>query len=518
MAFSGQISNILNMLMNPPRTSTPLIAGSEDEDDMNQVQAILSGLNRPERQPGIAQTILEAIPQAIAVAFAQDPAGALADQLKNRQVLQEREKERKERIKQLGAQLQIEDILSRGKERRAEAATVRGETRADRRAVADYLRNSGFQLRKIDIENKNAKELLDIQQSFADEQRGKRFTDDKALLEAKSSADTLQRRIALETEFALPLIFSKQFEGDEAVQVYEKIATKGLNSLTSDERKKITKARDLMQKEDFRQRMALVHAQNRGSGSESLGSQITKMAIQRASATTLGTDAQGNVRELIQSQLPGEGMVLPDGSPPTRILTEPEETKYFIDQFSKLTPGAFGGGLTSTDINQDQASSLKLDQIIQQARNVEKLSDAQIIQNLNDPTIRANLGITSQQVQDAVTRNKLGIIQESPEQKRFREIESQLGKSIVETPEVKQLRKERLEIKAKADEAKRKADAPKIIADLQGKLEKTKSRLKTAPTSTISGGGSKAALRDEIKDLERRLEDAYQANPELRPK
>lgn len=490
--LSGLLSGVLGSLSSPQQTQSQV--GGSDQDDMALIQQILSGLNAPEKQPGIVETILPAIAQAIAVGFAQDPAGALADQLKNRQVLQEREKERKERIKQLGAQLQIEDILSRGKERRAEAATVRGESRAERRAVADYLRNSGFQLRKIDIENKNAKELLDIQQLFADEQRGKRFTDDKALLEAKASSDTLQRRIALETEFALPLIFSKQFEGDEAVQVYEKIATKGLNSLTSDERKKITRARDLMQKEEFRQRMALAHAQNRGSGSESLGSQITKMAIQRASATTLGTDAQGNVRELIQSSLPGEGMVLPDGTAASRILTEPEETKYFIDQFSKLTPGIFGGGLTSTNIGGDQAASLKLDQIIQTARNVEKLSDAQIIQNLNDPTVRANLGITSQQVQDAITRNKIGVV-------------------APETPEVKATRKRRTD---EGLEQRRKAQAPGTIKFLQKEL----SRVKAQRVVQTRGGSRPAdpAIENLIKDFERRLEDAYNANPELRPK
>ena len=507
--LSGLLSGISGALTAPSRGVLNDINGS-DEGDMALVQQILAGLNAPEKKPGIAETILPAIAQALSVAFAQDPAGALADQLKNRQVLQEREKERKERIKQLGAQLQIEDILSRGKERRAEAATVRGEARADRRAITDYLRNSGFQLRKIDIENKNAKDLLDIQQGFQDEQRGKRFVDDKALLDAKSSADNLSRRIAMETEFSLPLIYSKFFQGDEAAKIYDKIATKGLSSLTADESKKITKARDALSDEDFKRRLSLVHAQNSGT-SESLGAQVTKMAIQRASATTLGVDAQGNVRELIQSQLPGEGMVLPDGNAPARILTEPEETKYFIDQFSRLTPGVFGGGLTSTDINQDQGASLKLDQIIQTARNVEKLSDAQIIQNLNDPTVRANLGITPQQVQDAVTRNKLGTTTIPPAdlEKQLSDLELKAG---VKGGELEEQRKK---LQSQIESSKASAKAANIIMNLVDDLRDARKLREQVIREGSSGEESR--ITKKIKDLESRLRVAISKHPELDP-
>ena len=519
MAFSGQINNILNMLTNPTRTSTPLIAGS-DEDDMNQVQSILSGLNQQERQPGIAQTILEAIPQAIAIALSEKPGEMLSANLAERRDRQEREKEQKNRIKQLGAQLQIEDIISRGRERRTEAATIRAETRkqktdigaefrANVRDIQKFNRESGFQEKMSNISFDQNKKLLEIKQNYDVDNAKTQFVNQKELENLRSSNSRLEQKIGSELQFTLPLIYSKYFNSKDASDLYDRIS-RG-EKLTADDNARITKAYEGMRNEKYRQELALSHARSAGTSN----SPITKAfewAGNKSTTTVLGRDAQGVIHELQKNAL-GEFTPIDPKVKIDKYLNQKETFQYFFELYTKINPemsgmtGLFG---TSTDIPDDKAMSVKLDNIIKEAREKDRLSDEEIVQRFNSPQVIQSLGVRPEQVQEALSRNKVDPTGTSKPLAQMADPEGMAAGLSGGTATKEQ-------VIAKLESDRKKFEAAKIVNSLTEKLQR-KVKLKETKQYKNAQPDFKKDIDDDIQDLKDRLEVAYQAHPELRPK
>lgn len=94
-------------------------------EEQNRIREILAGLAQPEEQPGLVQRILMGIPQALSVLASEKPGDALGEQLKQQVQAKAIEKQRRDRLKELGATLEIEDIIRRAKESREEAADER---------------------------------------------------------------------------------------------------------------------------------------------------------------------------------------------------------------------------------------------------------------------------------------------------------------------------------------------------------------------------------------------------------
>lgn len=525
---NGLLGTALSIL-NPPNNQISGIVGSDDTD-MNEIQNILAGLNAPEKQPGILEALMTAIPQAIAIAFAQDPAEALADQLRNRQVLQEREKERKERVKQLGAQLQIEDILSRGRERRAEAATIRAEKRkaatdiaaefrADIRDVRKFNRESGFQEKMANVNLTHQRQLMGLRQFYDMENAKTQYTNNVELEKLRSSNNIFEQKIGAELQFTLPLIYSRYFSTKDASDLYNKIA-KG-EKLTAEENAKITKAYEGMRNEKYRQELSLAHARSAGT-SQSPVAKAFEFAMNKSTTNVIGYDAQGQVHELQKNML-GEYVPVDPKVKITKYANQKETFQYFFDLYSKVNPemagfaGLFGN---QTDLPDDKSKSLKIDELINKARGKGD-SDADIAADLNNPQVQASFGFTPQLVQEGLTRNKV-----NPEQDN-RTIMDSLTRFVTESGirakgaaveegtgiSAKDLTGQSEEMKKAAAKAK----AVKTINSLNKKLQKKMNELdKTPPKQGSMEYRSK--LQHEIVDLSNRLEVAYQAHPELRPK
>lgn len=516
----GIAQSILNAASAPPRSSSASRISGSDEDDMAQVQSILAGLNQSEKQPGLLETLATVIPQAIAVAFSQNPPEMLAAQLKDRQDRQERQKERRDRVNQLGAQLQIEDILSRGRERRAEATTIRGEERQDKRVfgaelrqnvreIARFNRESGFSEKMANLSFEQNKKLAEVKFGYDKDLARINADYSKDIEKLRSSNNINEQKIGNELSFVLPLLYSGHFTGKEAATVYDKIA-RG-EKLSPEEDKLISKANKSLRDEKYRRDIALAQAQ-RTPSETSLYGKAAEWAMTRASATDLGTDAQGNIYELQKDML--GNLAGPPGVQITKYLNEDQQFQYYLQRnpISKLA----GIGQNSTfDIPDEKAVSGMLDEAISVARG-ERRSDAEIIQKLNDPAMQQKLKANPQQIQDAITRNKLnpqatgtplpqavtsGV---SPE--------SEAVKDITQTTNVREASVKEIAERLRQDNEKLKA--ANIINSLAQKLDKKKNLLKRPDTTKLS----KEDIREDIQDLERRLEDAYKSHPELRPK
>lgn len=501
-------------------------------EEQARIQEILAGLQTPEQQPGLARRLLTQIPQALAILFSEKPAEALALDLNQRQQQQDRERERRERLRQFGAQLQIEDILGRAKEGRQEAALERQEVRADVRLkeaearqeireIEKFRRDSGLQIRGLNITFRQNKALAKINLDNSIKLARENAVISKELEKLKSSNNILEQKIGNELTFVLPNLRSGFFTGTNAAEIYDKLAND--QKLTPEEDRQIADAARASQKEKFRQELSLVNARSRGSGGGGAGTLYQKAiewAQSRAAATNLGLDASGQVQELIQSGLPGQGLVLPDGTTPSRFLNEDEQFRYYFDR-NPIAKLAIPGQNQTTDIPDEKAVSLRIDDAINVARK-EGRSDAEITQRLSDPAIQQRLGANPQQIQDAVARNKVGIQnQVSPEQKRLSEIDKELQRlnpesiPAFETDDSRKLRQERSKLGVAETERKKKERAPNIINDLKDRLRLAESRLQIAPKTTLSGGGTKKDVKNQIIDLKKRLRDAKAANPEL---
>jgi hypothetical protein len=261
-------------------------------EDEKRIQEILAGLAQPTQKPGIAQSLLSAIPQAISVLFSKDPSATLQNQLNQRQEQAERERERQQRIQQLGSQLRIEDILQRGRERREEERAIRTEGRgferekesarlAEERDVRDFARRSGFQEKLVDKEFENTRKLKEIDQEFQVENQKTQFINQKELENLRSSNNRLEQRIGAELSFTLPLMYSKYFSGKDSGAIYDKLS-RG-ETLTAEERSKITRANEGVKTEAFNRERQLIHERSRGTGSiENITAKATQWAQSRA--------------------------------------------------------------------------------------------------------------------------------------------------------------------------------------------------------------------------------------------
>ncbi len=486
-------------------------------EDQTRIQELIAGL-MPQEQPSLGKKLLSAIPEAIAAYLNPQ---VLQQQLENKQTIQEREKERRSRINQLGAQLQIEDIISRGKERRAEEASIRAEgraeerqesaeSRADLRDLAKFNRESGFQEKLVNLNAEKNKELATINQLHRLQESEFNRDAQVTLEKLRSSNNITEQKIGGELSFIRPLVYSGFFTGKSASEIYGKILRD--EKLSSQEEKQIRKAYDSMRNEEFRNRLQIANAGR--DGRKGILEQGTEWAMNSAKTNELGLDASGQIRELRSNPLTGD-MLLPDGSSPKKILNEDEQFRYYYNYWAK-TQGV-APGETGTDIPDEKSVSISIDQAIQEARN-EKRSDAEIAARLNDPQVQARLRATPQQIQDAITRNKVsgGSVAQLPAMAGAT-AESQAVSGISQAPGVREA--SRGEIEAEVARTMAKAGAASIIRDLTERLEEKAKMLNNKSLSENKAlPNFKKSIQADIADLKSRLEYAYSQHPELRPK
>jgi len=521
-------SILLNAASQTPQPSRGVLSdinGPSPEDDMAQVQQILQGLNAPEQGPGIAQSLLSLIPQAIAVALSPNPGQALQETLSRQQQRQDIEKERRERTKQLGAQLQIEDILARGKERRAEATQIRAEARGEARQFgAEFRANvrdvqrfnrEAFQQEKMaNLSFDQNKRLLDIKQGYDIENNKTQFANQKELENLRSSNNITEQKIGNELGFVLPLIYSGFFTGKEASNLYDKIS-KG-QKLSSNEDAMISKAAKALRDEKYRHDLNVAMAHNRGT--ESPIAKGIEWAQNKATTNVLGIDQNGKVVEL-QKDMLGQYNPVDPNSKVVKYLNQQETFKYFFDYYAKTTPGLanMSGLFGQTDLPDEKALGVRLDEAITQARN-ERRSDAEIMQRLSDPAIQQKLGVTPQQVQEALGRNKVNPqsteIPLTPALAEKGTSEATAVSDIQAQPGVKEATA--AEIEAEIKNRLQKVGAANVVNGLIERLQNKQKALERAKTNKAFKNNI-PELEHDIQDLKERLDYAYSQHPELKP-
>jgi hypothetical protein len=499
----GLAQSLLGGLSSPTKTSSSVIGGS-DENDMAQIQSILSTLQAPEQKPGLIETLSTVIPEAIAAYL--NPA-ALPEQLKNRQDRIERAKERKDRVNQLGAQLKIEDILSRGKERRAEQIAIRteerqgkrelgAEFRATQRDIAKFNRESGFQEKMQNLSFEQNQKLAETRFGFEKDLAKINNTYATDLEKLRSSNNITEQKIGNELGFVLPLLYSGHFTGKQAANIYDKIARN--EKLSPEEDKLISKANKSLRDEKYRHDLALAHAQKSQSG-DSLYGKAIQWASDRADKSDLGQDAQGNIHNLQKDML--GNLTGPPGVQITKYLNEDEQFHYYI-QRNPITNLAKIGQQTTFDVPDDKAVALSIDDAIKVARD-ERRSDAEIAQRLNDPAVQQRLKATPQQIQDALSRNKI-----NPQSNSIKQGAEGTADDILlslERGDTSAISAAQKDVEAKGV----RFQAAKTVNYLINQLRLAKESDKQRPSEF---------LKNTIKDIEKRLEYAYNQNPELRPK
>lgn len=514
--FTGIMQSILSAASAPPKSSSASTISGSDDQDMEQVRSILAGLNQPEKQPGILETIATVIPQAIAAYLNPEN---LQRQIENRQVLKEKQQERRDRVNQLGAQLQIEDILSRGRERRAEAASIRGEERQEKRVfgaefrqnvreIARFNRESGFQEKMANLSFDQNKKLAEIKFGYDKDLAKINNTYAVDIEKLRSSNNILEQKIGAQLSFTLPLLYSGHFSGKEAYAVYEKIS-KG-EKLTPEEDKLISKASKSLRDEKHRNDLAIAYAQ-KNTTTESLYSKAIDMASAAARSTDLGRDAQGNIYELQKDML--GNLSGPPGVQITKYLNEDEQFNYYL-QKSPIAKLSGIGQNTSFDVPDEKAVAASIDDAISAARS-ERRSDSEIAQKLNDPAVQQKLKATPQQIEAAMLRNKINPNSNSVPLQNMESVspESMAVKEASQTTNVREASVKEIAERLRKDNEK--IQAVKDINYLLKRLEIKEIALKRTETQKAFSK-NRPEIEDDIKDLKRRLQDAYAAHPDLK--
>ena len=161
-------------------------------EDESRIKEILSSMSQEDEvQRPLWQRLLMGIPQAISVGFSQDPAAALGMQLQEIAKQKQIDKQRKQRLKELGGTLEIEDILSRRKEARE---------LANRKDLANYesdIRNSEFQVKSAE-----EREQIRMKLEFDKTLEGMRNTNNRDLARMQIDANTNLEKYKQEGDIA----------------------------------------------------------------------------------------------------------------------------------------------------------------------------------------------------------------------------------------------------------------------------------------------------------------------------
>ena len=182
----------------------------------DRIRQLLQELAKPPEQKGLGRRLLEGIPQAISVLTSEKPGEALNSQIQG--IIQQKmqEKQRQQQIQMLGAQIEIEEIRDRERERRQEEASNR---RLDKEAAIrkeEFNAASGKQRAQIRIKNRFDRSLAEFN---ANENRLgdiRRINANKDLQKMAQQAGLEQAKFTVMANTAIPLIMSGYMDGKTA--------------------------------------------------------------------------------------------------------------------------------------------------------------------------------------------------------------------------------------------------------------------------------------------------------------
>lgn len=394
-----------------------------ERDIQSRIQEVLAGISQPESQQGFWARLLQAIPQALAVGVSDNPGAALGQQIATQFQQVQIEKQRRQRLKELGATLEIEDLLERSREGRREAADIRkGKREADiRKEEFGYTsKESREQLRiknqfDVDLEKlrqTNNLDLATIQQES-----------NKSLEEMKQQGDMARLKMATILQQATSLM--PYMSGGEAADIMERALD---NNLTKADLAAIQSAAKKGEKEEFRQKYALAVGPAREAAKLSMVRSTQAEIIEAIKKKSFEqewmwvTDPQGR-RQLFKYDIdPVMGTV---AVPPGYKFESKADPMEAYQHFIPLAQ-AFSGpsGLGTIDQTKDQNKDQIIDKFIGELP-ISMTPDNKV-RALSDPRVVQQLGITPQDVERAKVRIMATVPTSDPTELAIREIDEEL--------------------------------------------------------------------------------------------
>lgn len=482
-------------------------------ENQDRIREILAELQQPQAQPGLLQRIIDAVQRSVAIGFSPQPGQAVQADLAQQQQLIQIERERQERTKLLGAQLSIEDILQRGKEKREEERLIEREKRTEEFKIGEEKRALDREVELFNLRLGGEKQLRDIDKSTQKELFQLKLAGDKELGQInqgyaqelkrlESSLNNEERDRATNLQLIAPLLLSGVVNPEQAGNIRTKIRTN--QTLEPEEIKLIQKARKALADEEVVGKIRVAIANNQGGAGTKFQEDLLKAALvgARSEEMAVVVDTTTGQRRLVPYRTNEFGApIVPPNTKFVELADYITKAKQILDDNIKVQEFFKTGTTGRIEVPDDKAAAIALDQIIGLSRSAQ-LTDAQII--LNRDLWKQKYNLTDQQINDAITRNKVNpqqapaIPPSQPEIDIMRRLEEGDITALKEAEE-----------RSKASRAK--VEAAKTVTFLTSQLGLAKDQLTQRPQSAES-------LKKIIKDLERRLEDAFKANPDLRPK
>jgi hypothetical protein len=226
------------------------------EDTQTRIQEILAGISSPngsEPQQGFWMRLLQAVPQALSVGVSQDPGAALGQQIATQFQQVQIEKQRRQRLKELGATLEIEDLLERTREGRREAAETRRFERETTQREKEFKAASKEQRSQLILNNRFQKSRDQFQANETRLRDMRQNQASKDLTQLQANATRENQFFAEVAKNSMEAIMSGEMDAGTAVDLYSRLANKELP--TKEDITKMNKA--IKSQQDKIQRMAL---------------------------------------------------------------------------------------------------------------------------------------------------------------------------------------------------------------------------------------------------------------------
>lgn len=387
-----------------------------------QIRQILSGLT-PQKKPGLLQSILSAIPQALSVAFSNDPAQALGGQLAQQGQARQLEEQRQFEINKLAANLQIEDILAKAREKRAEEANVRAEQRQEEFAIRKEARDQQTFINRFNLELTGQEKIENLKSDLnfklakfnADENEkltkiNQNFQID--LENLRNSNETSQKKFGAILGTALPIVMGGYMEPEKAYDLFSKITTTGkVDPKDVQALNKAIKAKEASERAfEIRKVVSAASASRPRDPEEN----AYKMAFQAAKTERLMyiKDPKTGERKLTEYVTGGvtNDPIVPPGFVFDGLANYQERLQHFQSMVAPIASGFRGQTQQKIEGSPEKVKSALLDQFLQ----TPGLSNAEKMQALSDPGFQQQYGIDQNMINQALQRNKVTVEQAKP--------------------------------------------------------------------------------------------------------
>jgi hypothetical protein len=480
-------------------------------EEQDRIKQILAGISQPEPQQGFWMRLLQAVPQALAVGVSQDPGAALQDVIKTKFQQVQIEKQRRQRLKELGATLEIEDLLERSRESRREAAEGRRFERETTQREKEFKAASKEQRSQLILNNRfqksrdqfqaNETRLRDIRQNQAS----------KDLTQLQANATRENQFFAEVAKNSMEAIMSGEMDAGTAVDLYSRLANKELP--TKEDITKMNKA--IKSQQDKIQRMALqrigAEAQARLSASGKSPMQAAQeFAFEFSQKTPMIwiTDVDGQQKLVKRDVDPlTQQPALISGQKFVREATPLEVQQYALQTFSQMQGFTQQSGM---NIPNSQNKLGHAEGLVREAAKTRPFE--QVKTDFLKPEIYQKLQLTKGEADTIIQRVQSEMKVEptvTPEEglrTKLSDIDEELKfAGSKRRPELQKQREEiRKQLEPFAAEEKKREDVRKLEKIVIG----LRNQISEALTAPMGGGKRVKALQDKLDDALDRLEFA----------